>query len=240
MEKSFNPSSFEKRIYSNWLDKKYFNAKVNKTKSPFTIVMPPPNITDKLHIGHAYNTTIQDAIVRFKRMQGYEALLLPGTDHAALATEVKVVERLKKQGITKEELGREKYLEKMYEWYDEFGGLILEQFKSLGLSCDWDRLSFTLDESRSKAVRQAFVNLYNKGLIYEGKRITNWCVKCKTALSDIEVEYEEHNGNIWYINYKVENSNDVITVATTRPETILGDTAVAVHPTDERYQDLTR
>ena len=238
MEKSFNPSSFEKRIYSNWLDKKYFNAKVNKTKSPFTIVMPPPNITDKLHIGHAYNTTIQDAIVRFKRMQGYEALLLPGTDHAALATEVKVVERLKKQGITKEELGREKFLEKMYEWYDEFGGLILEQFKSLGLSCDWDRLSFTLDESRSKAVRQAFVNLYNKGLIYEGKRITNWCVKCKTALSDIEVEYEEHNGNIWYINYKVENSNDVITVATTRPETILGDTAVAVNPKDKRYKNL--
>ena len=238
MEKTFQPNLVEKKIYDNWLKSGYFHAKINKNKQPFTIIMPPPNITAKLHIGHAYDCTIQDTIIRYKRMKGYEALLLPGTDHAALATEVKVVEKLKQQGITKEQLGREKFLEVMQDWYKEYGGEILNQFKALGLSCDWDRLAFTLDEKRSQSVRQAFVHLYNKGLIYEGNRITNWCINCKTALSDIEVEYEAHNGNIWYIQYPIAGTDKHITVATTRPETMFGDVAVAVNPDDERYKDL--
>ncbi len=238
MEKSYCPQNFEKQIYNDWLKKNYFETKINKNKKPFTIIMPPPNITAKLHIGHAYDTTIQDSIIRYKRMKGFEALLLPGTDHAALATEVKVVERLKSQGISKEDLGREKFMEKMQEWYDEFGSQILEQFKQLGLSCDWSKKAFTLDEQRCKSVRKAFVQLYNKGYIYQGKRITNWCSSCKTALSDLEVEYKEQNGNIWYLKYPVENSNEFITVATTRPETIPGDTAVAVNPNDKRFKNL--
>ncbi|MDD4685856.1 MAG: valine--tRNA ligase [Clostridia bacterium] len=238
MEKTFNPQNFEKKIYKNWLEKNYFYAKINKTKQPFTIIMPPPNITSNLHIGHAYGMTLMDSITRFKRMQGFVSLLLPGCDHAALATEVKVIARLKSQGIEKEDIGRTEFLKKMYEWYEEFGNIITEQMKLLGLSCDWSRYAFTLDEPRSKAVRAAFVKLYNKGLIYKGKRITNWCIECKTALSDIEVEYEENNGNLYYIKYKIENSDKYLTVATTRPETLLGDVALAVNPKDKRYKHL--
>lgn len=238
MDKKFTPSNFEKRIYNNWLEKKYFKAEVNKNKKPFTIVMPPPNITSRLHIGHSYGIAIMDAITRYKRMQGFEALLLPGTDHAAIATEAKVVERLASQGITKQQLGREGFIKKMHEWYDEFGTAIVEQFKLVGISCDWDKYAFTLDEKRSEAVKHAFVKLYKKGLIYQGNRITNWCVNCKTALSDIEVEYEENDGAIWHINYKLQESDNFITVATTRPETILGDVAVAVNPKDKRYKNL--
>lgn len=238
MEKNFNPSSFERKHYENWLKNNYFKASVNKNKKPFTIIMPPPNITSRLHIGHAYGISIMDSIIRYKRMCGYEALLLPGCDHAAIATEAKVVERLASQGISKHDLGREKFIEKMYEWYDEYGNAINDQFKLVGISCDWDRYAFTLDEPRSKSVISAFVNLYNKGLIYQGNRITHWCVNCETALSDIEVEYEENEGKIWYINYELEDKSGFVTIATTRPETMLGDVAVAVNPTDKRYKHL--
>ncbi len=238
MDKNFTPSDFEKRIYDNWMDKKYFKASVNKNKTPFTIIMPPPNITSRLHLGHAYGFTIMDSIARFKRMEGYETLLLPGCDHAAIATEAKVVDRLASQGITKQQLGREKFLEKMYEWYDEFGNVINDQTKLVGVSCDWDRHAFTLDEQRSKSVKEAFVRLYNKGLIYQKDRITNWCVHCKTAISDIEVEYEDNEGSLWHIKYPIENSKDFVVVATTRPETMLGDVAVAVNPKDKRYINL--
>ncbi len=238
MEKSFEPSKYESKIYSNWLEKNYFKADENSNKKPFTIVMPPPNITSKLHIGHAYGISIMDSIIRYKRMQGFEALLLPGTDHAALATEVKVVERLASQGIKKEDIGREAFQLEMQKWYDEFGGLILSQFKKVGISCDWNRLAFTLDEERSKSVRQSFYDLYHKGLIYQGSRITNWCSTCKTALSDIEVDYQNDKGHIWHIKYPIENSDKFIVVATTRPETMFGDVAVAVNPKDKRYKKL--
>ena len=238
LDKTFKPSNFEKKHYENWLNKKYFKAEVNKDKKPFTIIMPPPNITSKLHIGHAYGIAIMDTITRFKRMQGYEALLLPGCDHAAIATEAKVVDKLAKQGIHKQDLGREKFMEKMYEWYDEFGTQINQQFELVGISADWERYAFTLDEPRAKSVREAFVRLYEKGLIYQKDRITNWCVSCKTAISDIEVEYEEHDGHIWYLRYPIENSDKFVELATTRPETMLGDVAVAVNPNDERYKDL--
>ena len=238
MDKKFNFKEIEQNLYENWLNKGYFKADENSTKKPFTIVMPPPNITSKLHIGHAYGISIMDSLIRYKRMQGFEALLLPGTDHAALATEVKVVERLKEKGINKEDIGREAFALEMQKWYDEFGGLILKQFKKVGISCDWDRLAFTLDEQRCKSVRKSFYDLYHKGLIYQGTRITNWCSECKTALSDIEVEYQNDAGHIWYIKYKIENSDKYITVATTRPETMLGDVAVAVNPKDKRYKNL--
>ena len=238
MDKKFNPQGFEQKHYKNWLDNKYFSAKINKNKTPFTIIMPPPNITSRLHLGHAYDISIMDTIARFKRMQGFETLLLPGCDHAALATEAKVVERLKSQGITKQDLGREEFIKKMYEWYDEFGTIIVEQFKLVGASSDWDRYAFTLDEPRNKAVRTAFVNLYNKGVIYRGNRINHWCPNCLTALSDIEVEYEENAGNMWHIKYPIENSNQFIVVATTRPETMFGDVAVAVNPSDKRHTNL--
>ena len=238
MDKKFNFKEIEQNLYENWLNKGYFKADENSTKKPFTIVMPPPNITSKLHIGHAYGISIMDSLIRYKRMQGFEALLLPGTDHAALATEVKVVERLKEKGIKKEDIGREAFALEMQKWYDEFGGLILKQFKKVGISCDWDRLAFTLDEQRCKSVRKSFYDLYHKGLIYQGTRITNWCSECKTALSDIEVEYQNDAGHIWYIKYKIENSDKYITVATTRPETMLGDVAVAVNPKDKRYKNL--
>ena len=238
MDKKFNFKEIEQDLYENWLNKGYFKADENSTKKPFTIVMPPPNITSKLHIGHAYGISIMDSLIRYKRMQGFEALLLPGTDHAALATEVKVVERLKEKGINKEDIGREAFALEMQKWYDEFGGLILKQFKKVGISCDWDRLAFTLDEQRCKSVRKSFYDLYHKGLIYQGTRITNWCSECKTALSDIEVEYQNDAGHIWYIKYKIENSDKYITVATTRPETMLGDVAVAVNPKDKRYKNL--
>lgn len=238
MEKSFEPKKFESEIYKNWMEKGYFKADENSTKKPFTIVMPPPNITSKLHIGHAYGISIMDSIIRYKRMKGFEALLLPGTDHAALATEVKVVERLAEKGIKKEDIGREAFQLEMQKWYDEYGGLILSQFKKVGISCDWNRLAFTLDEERSKSVRQSFYDLYHKGLIYQGSRITNWCTCCKTALSDIEVDYQTDKGHIWHIKYPIENSNKFIVVATTRPETMFGDVAVAVNPKDKRYKKL--
>lgn len=238
MEKSFEPKKFESEIYKNWMEKGYFKADENSTKKPFTIVMPPPNITSKLHIGHAYGISIMDSIIRYKRMKGFEALLLPGTDHAALATEVKVVERLAEKGIKKEDIGREAFQLEMQKWYDEYGGLILSQFKKVGISCDWNRLAFTLDEERSKSVRQSFYDLYNKGLIYQGSRITNWCTCCKTALSDIEVDYQTDKGHIWHIKYPIENSNKFIVVATTRPETMFGDVAVAVNSKDKRYKKL--
>ncbi len=235
MNKSYEPKSFEDAIYANWEKKKYFSAKPNKNKKPFTIVIPPPNITGQLHIGHALDDTIQDAIIRYKRMRGYETLWLPGTDHAALATEVKVIETLRAEGLSKEGLGREKFLQRVYDWKDKYGGRIVQQLKKMGFSCDWDRLAFTMDEQCSRAVREVFVNLYNKGLIYRGKRITNWCPCCKTAISDVEVEYEQAQSHLWHIRYKIDGEDGYITVATTRPETMLGDTAVAVNPADKRY-----
>lgn len=238
MNKTLDPKSYEKDIYKMWQGHGYFKAKVNKDKSPFTIIMPPPNITSKLHIGHAYTVTIQDTVARYKRMQGFETLLLPGTDHAALATEVKVVEKLKKEGKTKEMLGRTAFLKEMDKWYSEYGSIILDQFKEMGVSCDWDRLAFTMDDPRQYAVRYAFKHLYDKGYIYEGNRITNWCPSCKTALSNIEVEYEEHHGYIYHIKYPFVDGSGYIVVATTRPETLMGDVAVAVNPKDERYTNI--
>ena len=238
MEKKFDFLKTEQELYNKWMEKGYFRADENSEKKPYTIVMPPPNITSKLHIGHAYGISIMDSITRYKRMKGFEALLLPGTDHAALATEVKVVERLASQGIKKEDIGREAFAVEMQKWYDEFGGHILKQFQKVGISCDWDRLAFTLDEPRCKSVRQSFYDLYHKGLIYQGTRITNWCSICKTALSDIEVEYQNDPGHIWHIKYPIEGSDKFITVATTRPETMLGDVAVAVNPKDKRYKKL--
>ena len=239
MSKTYNPSEFEKEIYSNWEKKNYFRAEVDKNKIPFTIVIPPPNITGQLHMGHALDETIQDTIIRFKRMQGYSALWLPGTDHASIATEVKIVEKMKREeGLTKNDVGREGFLTRAWEWKNQYGGRIVEQLKSLGSSCDWSRLSFTMDEKCSKAVKEVFVNLYNKGLIYRGDRIINWCPCCQTAISDAEVEYEEEQSFFWHIKYQVKDSDEYVIVATTRPETMLGDTAVAVNPNDERYKNM--
>ena len=225
-------------LYDIWMKKGYFKAKVNKDKTPFTIVMPPPNITSKLHMGHAFQQTIQDIIIRRKRMQGYEALWLPGTDHAAIATEAKVVEKLAKAGIKKEDIGREAFSKHIADWYDEYKGTIISQFKRMGYSCDWDRLRFTMDDQNCRAVRQVFVHLYKKGLIYKGKRIVNWCPHCKSSISDIEVDFKEVKGSFWHIRYQIEGTNDYIEIATTRPETMLGDTAVAVNPKDKRYTHL--
>ena len=237
MQKTYNPSEFENQIYDMWQNNGYFKAKVNPDKVPFTIVMPPPNITGQLHIGHALDCTLQDTIIRFKRMQGYEALWLPGTDHASIATEVKIVEIIKQeQGLTKEQIGREAFMKRAWEWKEAYGGRICEQLKCMGASCDWSRLAFTMDEQRSKAVKRVFVNLYNKGLIYHGKKIINWCPTCKTALSDAEVEYCEEDSNFWHLDYPLKDGSGVLTVATTRPETMLGDTAVAVNPNDERFK----
>ena len=238
MEKTYSPNGFEKRIYNNWQDKGYFTAKIDPNKLPFTIVIPPPNITGQLHMGHALDETLQDTLIRFKRMQGYSALWLPGTDHASIATEVKIVEQMAKEGLTKEDLGREGFLKRAWAWKEQYGGRIVEQLKCLGSSCDWSRLAFTMDERCSRAVKEVFVNLYNKGLIYQGSRIINWCPDCKTALSDAEVEYGEEDGNLWHIKYPVKDSDEYIVVATTRPETMLGDTAVAVNPKDKRYSSL--
>ncbi len=238
MSKTYSPKEFEQRIYEKWEQKGYFKAKPNKDKIPFTIVIPPPNITGQLHMGHALNNSIQDSIIRFKRMQGYEALWLPGTDHASIATEVKIVDQMKAEGLTKEEVGREGFLQRAWAWKEKYGGRIVEQLKRLGSSCDWSRLAFTMDEKCSKAVKEVFVNLYNKGLIYQGKRIINWCPCCKTALSDAEVEFEEENSYFWHFRYYVKDSDRYLIIATTRPETLLGDTAVAVNPKDERYKDL--
>ena len=235
----FNPKDFEEKIYSNWEEKGYFKPSMDKTKESYCIMMPPPNVTGKLHMGHALDDTIQDILIRFKRMQGYNTLWLPGSDHAAISTEMKVVEKLKKEGKTKQELGREKFLEEAWDWTREYGGTIQTQQKKLGCSCDWDRRRFTLDKGLSDAVLEQFVDLYNKGLIYKGTRMINYCPSCKTSISDAEVEYKEEETHLWHIRYKITGTEDrYITVATTRPETMLGDTAVAVSPTDERYTDL--
>ncbi|MDO5145869.1 MAG: valine--tRNA ligase [Eubacteriales bacterium] len=238
MNKTYNPSEIEDRLYQKWMDKKYFHAEIDRSKKPFTIVMPPPNITGQLHMGHALDNTLQDILIRFKRMQGYNALWQPGTDHASIATEVKVIEKLKEEGIEKEDLGREGFLKRTWEWREEYGGRIVSQLKKLGSSADWDRERFTLDEGCSKAVEEVFIKLYEKGYIYKGSRIINWCPVCQTSISDAEVEYEDQNGHFWHINYPIIGTDKQIEIATTRPETMLGDTAIAVHPEDERYKDL--
>lgn len=239
LESKFNPKDFEDKIYKNWEESGYFKPSEDKSKKPYTIVIPPPNITGKLHMGHALDETIQDLLIRYKRMQGYNTLWLPGTDHAAIATEAKVVAKLKEEGISKEDLGREEFLNRAWEWKKEYGGIIINQIKKLGCSCDWDRERFTMDEGLSNAVKHVFVELYNKGLIYKGKKMINWCPYCKTYISDAEVEYEEEPTHLWHIKYKVKGEeNRYVIVATTRPETMLGDTGVAVHPADERYKDL--
>lgn len=239
LEKNYNPSEIEDRLYQKWLDKKYFHAEVDRSKKPFTIVMPPPNITGKLHMGHALDNTMQDIIIRFKRMQGYEALWVPGTDHASISTEVKVTNALKEEGIDKHELGREGFLKRTWEWKKEYGGTITSQLKKIGSSCDWDRERFTMDDGCSKAVLEVFCKLYEKGLIYKGSRIVNWCPVCNTSISDAEVEHEEQAGHFWHINYPVVGEEGrYVEIATTRPETLLGDSALAVNPDDERYTDL--
>ena len=239
LEKNYNPSEIEDRLYQKWLDKKYFHAEVDRSRKPFTIVMPPPNITGKLHMGHALDNTMQDIIIRFKRMQGYEALWIPGTDHASISTEVKVTNALKEEGIDKHELGREGFLKRTWEWKKEYGGTITSQLKKIGSSCDWDRERFTMDEGCSKAVLEVFCKLYEKGLIYKGSRIVNWCPVCNTSISDAEVEHEEQAGHFWHINYPVVGEEGrFVEIATTRPETLLGDSALAVNPDDERYTDL--
>ena len=238
LEKNYNPSEIEGRLYQKWLDNKYFHAEVNRDKKPFTIVMPPPNITGQLHMGHALDNTHQDILIRFKRMQGYEALWVPGTDHASIATEAKIVEAMRKEGVTKEELGRDAFLKRAWDWKAEYGGRIVSQLKKIGSSADWDRERFTMDEGCSKAVKEVFVNLYNKGQIYKGERIINWCPKCLTSISDAEVEYEDQAGHFWHLRYPLSDGSGYIQMATTRPETMLGDTAVAVNPDDERYKDM--
>ena len=239
MEKTYNPAAIEEKMYDRWLQKKYFHAEVDRSKKPFTIVMPPPNITGQLHMGHALDNTMQDILIRCKRMQGYEALWQPGTDHASIATEVKIINKMKEEGISKEELGREGFLEKAWEWKEEYGGRIIKQLKKLGSSADWDRERFTMDEGCSKAVEEVFCKLHEKGYIYKGSRIINWCPVCKTSISDAEVEHVEQVGHFWHIKYPVAGEpGRFIEIATTRPETLLGDTAVAVHPEDERYMDL--
>ena len=238
LEKTYNPKEIEPKLYEKWCENKYFHAEVDRSKKPFTTVMPPPNITGKLHMGHALDNTLQDILIRYKRMQGYNALWIPGTDHAAIATEVKVTEQLKAEGIDKKELGREKFLERTWQWKDEYAGTIEGQLKKLGVSCDWDRERFTMDEGCSKAVEEVFIKLYEEGYIYKGSRIVNWCPVCKTALSDAEVDHEEQAGHFWHIKYPIVGTDRFLEIATTRPETMLGDTAIAVHPDDERYKDI--
>ena len=238
LEKVYNPSETEDRLYQNWLEKGYFRAEIDENKTPYTIVMPPPNITGQLHMGHALDNTLQDALIRYKRMQGYSALWLPGTDHASIATEAKIVEQMRKEGISKEDLGREKFLERAWKWKEQYGGRIISQLKKLGSSCDFSRERFTLDEGCSNAVNEVFTRLYDKGLIYRGERMINWCPVCKTSISDAEVEYEEKDGFFWHIRYPFTDGSGYLLLATTRPETLLGDTAVAVNPLDERYKDI--
>lgn len=238
MNKNYNPKEFEDRLYKDWEENGCFKAVRDDSKVPFTVMMPPPNITGQLHMGHAMDETMQDTVVRFKRMQGYCALWLPGTDHASIATEVKIVQQMKKEGLSKEQVGRDGFLKRAWEWKDKYAGRIVEQLKKLGSSCDWSRLTFTMDKKCSKAVREVFVNLYNKKLIYRGSRIINWCPECKTALSDAEVDYSEENGCFWHIKYPLEDGSAYLEVATTRPETMFGDTAVAVNPADPRYKKL--
>ena len=239
LEKTYNPGAIEERLYDKWMEKKYFHAEVDRSKKPFTIVMPPPNITGQLHMGHALDNTMQDILIRYKRMQGYSALWQPGTDHAAIATEVKVIDKLRSEGINKEDLTREEFLKYAWDWKKEYGGRIVKQLKKLGSSADWDRERFTMDEGCSNAVKEVFIRLYEKGYIYKGSRIINWCPECKTSISDAEVVHEEQDGFFWHINYPVKDEpGRYVEIATTRPETLIGDTAVAVHPDDERYKDL--
>jgi len=238
LAKTYDPQQVEDRLYKEWMDRGYFHAEPDESKKPFTIVIPPPNITGQLHMGHALDNTMQDTLIRWRRMQGYCTLWLPGTDHASIATEAKIVEAMAQEGITKEQIGREKFLERAWEWKRVYGGRIVEQLKKLGSSCDWERERFTMDEGLSRAVVEVFINLYNKGLIYRGDRIINWCPKCQTSISDAEVEYEEKDGSFWHMKYPIKDSDQYIIVATTRPETMLGDTAVAVNPEDERYAGL--
>lgn len=238
MKDKYIPQDFEEKLYQHWEKEGYFKPKGDKTKESYCIMMPPPNVTGKLHMGHALDDTIQDILIRFKRMQGYNTLWLPGSDHASISTEMKVVQKLKAEGKTKQDLGREKFIEETWDWTKIYGGTIQEQQKRLGCSCDWDRKRFTLDEGLSNAVVEQFVNLYKKGLIYKGKRMVNWCTNCNTSISDAEVEYQEENSHLWYIRYPVKGEDTYIVVATTRPETMLGDIAIAVHPEDERYQNL--
>ena len=244
LAKTYDPQGIEDKLYEKWLEKKYFHAEVDRSKKPFTIVIPPPNITGQLHMGHALDNTMQDILIRFKRMQGYNALWQPGTDHASIATEVKIIEKLKEEGIDKQDLGREKFLERAWEWKEEYGGRIISQLKKLGSSCDWDRERFTMDEGCNHAVTEVFIKMHQKGYIYKGSRIINWCPICNTSISDAEVVYEEQAGHFWHIKYPIIDENgepsktEFLTFATTRPETMLGDTAVAIHPEDERYQHL--
>ena len=238
MDKTYQPSNFESKIYQTWLEKKYFSARPDKNKKKFSISMPPPNVTGKAHVGHALNNTIQDIIIRYKRMQGFEALWTPGTDHAAIATEAKVVAALEKEGLKKEEIGREEFIKRGWDWYKTYGDIICNQFKTLGISCDWDRKAFTMDENLNRAVKHSFVEYYKNGYIYKGKRVINYCPKCKSSISDIENEYKEQTTKLWHIRYPYEDGNGGIVVATTRPETLFGDTAVAVNPKDKRYKDV--
>ncbi len=238
LAKTYDPKAIEEKLYEKWCENKYFHAEVDRSRKPFTTVMPPPNITGKLHMGHALDNTLQDILIRYKRMEGYNALWVPGTDHAAISTEVKVTNQLKEEGIDKKELGREGFLERTWQWKEEYAGTIENQLKKLGISCDWDRERFTMDEGCSKAVEEVFINLYKKGYIYKGSRIINWCPKCKTSLSDAEVEHEDQDGHFWHIKYPIVGTDRFLEIATTRPETMLGDTAIAVHPDDERYKDI--
>ena len=237
--KNYNPQEFEDKLYNNWVTKGYFHAEADKNKKPFTIVIPPPNVTGQLHMGHAFDETLQDILIRYKRMQGYSALWVPGTDHAGIATQIKVEAQLREEeGLTRYDLGRDKFLERVWDWKEKYGSRIINQLKKIGSSCDWERERFTMDEGCSKAVREVFVNLYNKGLIYRGPRIINWCPNCITALSNEEVEHTEQGGHFWHIKYQIKGTDDYVTIATTRPETLFGDTAVAVNPEDERYKDI--
>ena len=238
LDKTYNPKEIEPKLYEKWCENKYFHAEVDRSRKPFTTVMPPPNITGKLHMGHALDNTLQDILIRYKRMQGYNALWIPGTDHAAISTEVKVTNQLKEEGIDKRELGREGFLDRVWEWKEEYAGTIESQLKKLGVSCDWDRERFTMDEGCSRAVEEVFVRLYEKGYIYKGSRIINWCPVCQTSLSDAEVEHEEQAGHFWHIRYPIVGTDRSLVIATTRPETMLGDTAIVVNPEDERYTDI--
>ena len=238
LAKTYDPVAIEERTYSKWMGRKYFHAEADRSRKPFTIVIPPPNVTGKLHMGHALDETLQDILIRYKRMQGYNALWIPGTDHASISTEVKVTNQLREEGIDKRELGREGFLKRAWQWKEEYGGAIINQLKKLGCSCDWDRERFTMDEGCSEAVLEVFVRLYEKGYIYKGSRIINWCPVCQTSISDAEVEHEEQAGHFWHINYPITDGSGYVEIATTRPETMLGDTAVAVNPEDERYRHL--
>ena len=238
LAKNYDPSIVEDRIYQNWLDKGYFHAEVDKTKKPFTIVIPPPNITGHLHMGHALDNTMQDILIRWKRMQGYNALWVPGTDHAAISTEVKIVNKMREEGLTKEDIGREGFLKRAWAWKEEYGSTILNQLKKLGSSCDWERERFTMDAGLSDAVLTVFCKLYEKGYIYQGEKLINWCPTCQTTISDAEVEHEDKQGGFWHIKYPIKGTDRFLEFATTRPETMLGDTAIAVHPDDERYKDI--